>query len=41
VQRDLTGRARAVGDYVEDNPWTSIAIAGGVALIIGLIMGRK
>ena len=41
VQRDLTGRARAVGDYVEDNPWTSIAVAGGVALIIGLIMGRK
>jgi ElaB/YqjD/DUF883 family membrane-anchored ribosome-binding protein len=41
VQRDLTGRARAVGDYVEDNPWTSIAIAGGIALAIGLLMGRK
>ncbi len=41
VQRDLTGRARMVGDYVEDNPWTAVAIAGGVALIIGLLMARK
>jgi ElaB/YqjD/DUF883 family membrane-anchored ribosome-binding protein len=41
VQRDLTGRARVVGDYVEDNPWTAIAVAGGIALVIGLLMGRK
>jgi ElaB/YqjD/DUF883 family membrane-anchored ribosome-binding protein len=41
VERDLTGRARAMGDYVEDNPWQAIAVVGGVALILGLIMGRK
>jgi ElaB/YqjD/DUF883 family membrane-anchored ribosome-binding protein len=41
VRRDLTGRARAVGEYVEDNPWKAIAIAGGIALVVGLLMGRK
>jgi ElaB/YqjD/DUF883 family membrane-anchored ribosome-binding protein len=41
VERDLTGRARVVGEYVEDNPWKAIAVAGGVALVIGLLMGRK
>jgi len=41
VERDLTGRARVVGDYVEDNPWKAIAVAGGIALVIGLLMGRK
>jgi ElaB/YqjD/DUF883 family membrane-anchored ribosome-binding protein len=41
LERDLKGRARVVGDYVEDNPWKAIAVAGGIALVIGLIMGRK
>jgi ElaB/YqjD/DUF883 family membrane-anchored ribosome-binding protein len=41
VERDLTGRARVVGDYVEDNPWKAIAVAGGIALVVGLLMGRK
>jgi ElaB/YqjD/DUF883 family membrane-anchored ribosome-binding protein len=41
VERDLRGRARVVGDYVEDNPWQAIAVAGGIALVIGLLMGRK
>jgi ElaB/YqjD/DUF883 family membrane-anchored ribosome-binding protein len=41
VERDLTGRARVVGEYVEDNPWKAIAVAGGIALAIGLLMGRK
>jgi ElaB/YqjD/DUF883 family membrane-anchored ribosome-binding protein len=41
VERDLTGRARVVGEYVEDNPWKAIAVAGGIALVIGLLMGRK
>jgi len=36
VERDLTGRARVVGEYVEDNPWKAIAVAGGIALVIGL-----
>jgi ElaB/YqjD/DUF883 family membrane-anchored ribosome-binding protein len=41
VERDLRGRARVVGDYVEDNPWQAIAVAGGIALVLGLLMGRK
>jgi ElaB/YqjD/DUF883 family membrane-anchored ribosome-binding protein len=41
VQRDLKGRAGVVGDYVEDNPWQAIALVGGIALILGLVMGRK
>ncbi len=40
-QDDVNGRARAVDDYVQDNPWTAVAVAGGIALILGLIMGRK
>jgi ElaB/YqjD/DUF883 family membrane-anchored ribosome-binding protein len=41
VERDIKGRAGAVGDYVEDNPWQAIAVVGGIALILGLVMGRK
>ena len=41
VERDLRGRAREVGDYVEDNPWKALAMVGGVALVVGLLMGRK
>jgi ElaB/YqjD/DUF883 family membrane-anchored ribosome-binding protein len=41
VERDLKGRARVVGEYVEDNPWQAIALVGGIALILGLVMGRK
>jgi ElaB/YqjD/DUF883 family membrane-anchored ribosome-binding protein len=41
VERDLRGRARLVGEYVEDNPWQAIAVVGGIALVLGLVMGRK
>jgi ElaB/YqjD/DUF883 family membrane-anchored ribosome-binding protein len=41
VERQIKGQASAVGDYVEDNPWQAIAVVGGIALIVGLIMGRK
>ena len=41
VQREMKGHVRAVGDYVEDNPWQAIAVVGGIALILGLVMGRK
>jgi ElaB/YqjD/DUF883 family membrane-anchored ribosome-binding protein len=30
-----------VDDYVRDNPWQAVAVAGGVALLLGLIMARK
>lgn len=31
--------ARATDDYVQENPWQSIGIAAGVAVLVGLIMG--
>jgi len=34
--------AAATDDYVHGNPWTSIAVAGGVGLLVGmLIMNRR
>ena len=33
--------ARATDDYVHDNPWRSIGIAGGIGFIIGLLIGRR
>jgi ElaB/YqjD/DUF883 family membrane-anchored ribosome-binding protein len=37
----VRARARDVDSYVHDNPWQAVAIAGGVALLLGLIMGRR
>jgi ElaB/YqjD/DUF883 family membrane-anchored ribosome-binding protein len=34
-------RARDVDSYVHDNPWQSLAVVGGVALLLGLILGRR
>ena len=41
IERDFRGRAEMVDGYVRDNPWTAVAIAGGVALVLGLLMGRR
>ena len=41
LERDLKGRAEVLDGYVHDNPWTAVAIAGGVALLVGLLMGRR
>jgi ElaB/YqjD/DUF883 family membrane-anchored ribosome-binding protein len=40
---DLRTRLSAieVDSYVRDNPWQAVAIAGGVALLLGLVMGRR
>ncbi len=40
-EKDMKGRAKAVDGYVQDNPWTAVAVVGGIALVIGIIMGRK
>ncbi len=40
-EKDMKGRAKVVDGYVQDNPWTAVAVVGGLALIVGLIMGRK
>ncbi|HUN72800.1 MAG TPA: DUF883 family protein [Steroidobacteraceae bacterium] len=41
IERDLKGRAEVLDGYVHDNPWTAVAIAGGVALLVGLLVGRR
>lgn len=41
VERDLKGRAEVLDDYVRDNPWTAVAIVGGIALLVGLVVGRR
>ena len=33
--------AKATDEYVHDNPWRAVAIAGGVGLIIGMLIGRR
>jgi len=33
--------AHATDDYVHESPWTSIGIAAGVGLVVGLVLGRR
>lgn len=41
LEQQLNARAREVDGYVRDNPWQAVAVAGGVALLLGLIMARR
>jgi ElaB/YqjD/DUF883 family membrane-anchored ribosome-binding protein len=41
LEDQVKSRARDVDTYVRDNPWQAVAVAGGVALLLGLVMGRK
>jgi ElaB/YqjD/DUF883 family membrane-anchored ribosome-binding protein len=41
LEDTVRARARDVDSYVRDNPWQAVAAAGGVALLLGLIMGRN
>jgi ElaB/YqjD/DUF883 family membrane-anchored ribosome-binding protein len=41
VQEQLGERAEDVDDYVRENPWQTLAVVGGVALLLGLILGRR
>ena len=41
LEGHVKARARDLDGYVRDNPWTAVAIAGGVALLVGLLMGRR
>ncbi len=41
IERGLKGRAQVLDGYVHDNPWTAVAIVGGVALFLGMLMGRR
>lgn len=33
--------AKATDDYVRENPWTSIGIAAGFGVLLGLVLGRQ
>jgi ElaB/YqjD/DUF883 family membrane-anchored ribosome-binding protein len=41
LEETMRSRARDVDSYVHDNPWQAVAAVGGVALLLGLIMGRR
>jgi len=41
LEDNVRGRAKQVDGYVRDNPWQALAIAGGVALLVGMLMGRS
>jgi ElaB/YqjD/DUF883 family membrane-anchored ribosome-binding protein len=41
LEGQVKARARDVDSYVRDNPWQAVAVIGGIALLLGLIMGRK
>lgn len=45
LQEAALVKARAAGhaadDYVHDNPWTAVATAAGIGLVIGLLISRR
>jgi ElaB/YqjD/DUF883 family membrane-anchored ribosome-binding protein len=45
VEDEALARARALADeadvYVRANPWSAVGIAAGVALVLGLLLGRR
>jgi ElaB/YqjD/DUF883 family membrane-anchored ribosome-binding protein len=41
LEQQVKARARDVDRYVRDNPWQAVAVAGGIALLLGLVMGRR
>jgi ElaB/YqjD/DUF883 family membrane-anchored ribosome-binding protein len=41
LEDTVRSRARDVDTYVRDNPWQAVAVVGGIALLLGLAMGRR
>ena len=33
--------AQSADVYVKDNPWRTVAVAAGVGLVVGVLLGRK
>jgi ElaB/YqjD/DUF883 family membrane-anchored ribosome-binding protein len=33
--------AKTADVYVKDNPWRTVAVAAGVGLVVGVVLGRK
>jgi len=41
IEERVREGARDVDAFVRDNPWRAMAVVGGAALLIGLLMGRR
>jgi ElaB/YqjD/DUF883 family membrane-anchored ribosome-binding protein len=41
LEDTVRSRARDVDSYVRDNPWQAVAVVAGIALLIGLAVGRR
>jgi ElaB/YqjD/DUF883 family membrane-anchored ribosome-binding protein len=41
LEERVRERAQEVDTFVRDNPWRAVAVVGGVALLIGMLMGRR
>jgi ElaB/YqjD/DUF883 family membrane-anchored ribosome-binding protein len=42
VLRDTTASARYnTQDFIENNPWQSVAIAAGIGFLLGVIVARR
>jgi ElaB/YqjD/DUF883 family membrane-anchored ribosome-binding protein len=41
LERELKGQVRMVDTYVQENPWAAVALAGGLALLVGVMLGRR
>jgi ElaB/YqjD/DUF883 family membrane-anchored ribosome-binding protein len=41
IENSVRERARDVDGYVHENPWQAVAVTGAVALLLGLILGRR
>jgi ElaB/YqjD/DUF883 family membrane-anchored ribosome-binding protein len=40
--RDVTAEARYVTqEFIENNPWQSVAMAAGLGLLVGIIIARR
>ena len=45
LEQVITARAKQAADvtdqYVHENPWKAVGIAGGVGLLVGMLIGRR
>ncbi|HEX9140064.1 MAG TPA: hypothetical protein VF848_09755 [Steroidobacteraceae bacterium] len=45
VRNELAGQlrsgAKSVNDFVQERPWTSVGIAAGAALLVGMALARR
>jgi ElaB/YqjD/DUF883 family membrane-anchored ribosome-binding protein len=39
--REAKKAATATNDYVHGNPWTAVAVAGGIGLLVGLVVSAR